>query len=250
MFILHLLFSFIFFCATSASNSCRFEHPTLGIIDLSSIGLQNNQARFVNLSASPYTNYVYSFNPCYSFSQNGCTNAAVCQYISQDSNIIATQNASRWSIDSNNAAVLKYDNGIQSVSITMVCSSIIDDQIDNIEDHIDYMSMRLYSRCACWNRCAFPSSSSTRAPDTTTSPTISFDSCVYQDSRFGTINLTSIGSTTGVAKYKDIHSIYDNYLWSYNPCYQFSEHKCHDVAACRRKQIFPSICLFIVSSLF
>jgi hypothetical protein len=79
MHILHIFFILSFCYATLADNSCIFQHPTKGVIDLTSIGLRNGQPRFRDLSSglSPY--YTYSYNPCYSFMENNCQNAAVCQ---------------------------------------------------------------------------------------------------------------------------------------------------------------------------
>jgi hypothetical protein len=70
----------------------------------------------------------------------------------------------------------------------------------------------------------------------TTKPSISFNACKYHDSRYGTIDLSSIGSATGKPKFKDVASIYpNNYRWSYNPCYTFSEDSCQNVAGCQSK---------------
>jgi hypothetical protein len=61
---------------------------------------------------------------------------------------------------------------------------------------------------------------------------------MYHDSRYGTIDLSSIGSTTGKPTFKDIASTQpDNYRWSwsYNPCYKFSEGSCRNAAGCQSK---------------
>lgn len=70
----------ISFCSTIlADNSCRFQHPVYGLINLESIGLRNGQPRFRDVSSSMGSSYTYSFNPCYPFTENNCQNAAVCQ---------------------------------------------------------------------------------------------------------------------------------------------------------------------------
>ena len=79
MDILHIFLIFSFCYTTLADNSCKFEHPIRGVIDLSSIGFRNGQPHFRNLSSIPDAYYTYSFNPCYSFTELGCTNAAICQ---------------------------------------------------------------------------------------------------------------------------------------------------------------------------
>ncbi len=79
MHILHIFFIFSFFSVTLANNSCVFEHPVHGVINITSIGLRNNQPRFRDLSSSLSPYYTYSFNPCFSFIENNCRNVAVCQ---------------------------------------------------------------------------------------------------------------------------------------------------------------------------
>ena len=60
-----------------------------------------------------------------------------------------------------------------------------------------------------------------------------FDACMYHDPRYGTIDLSSLGNTNGTSQFKDYTVAYmNNYLWSYNPCYNFSEMACENVAGC------------------
>ena len=75
----HILLLYSIFSTVVADNSCIFEHPTMGVINLTSIGLQNGQPRFRDVSSISSTFYKYSFNPCYSFVESNCQNAAVCQ---------------------------------------------------------------------------------------------------------------------------------------------------------------------------
>jgi hypothetical protein len=59
---------------------------------------------------------------------------------------------------------------------------------------------------------------------------------MYHDSRYGTIDLSSIGSMTGTPIFKDLPSKYpNNFVWSYNPCYKFSELHCQNVSGCQSK---------------
>jgi len=83
MYILNIVLILSFCCAALADNACIFEHPTKGVIDLTSIGLRNNQPRFRDVSSSLSPSYTYSFNPCYPFMENGCENASVCQSMYQ-----------------------------------------------------------------------------------------------------------------------------------------------------------------------
>ena len=79
MHILSIFFILSYFSVTFAKNSCVFEHLAYGVINITSIGLQNNQPRFRDLSSSSGSYYTYSFNPCYSFEEANCINAAICQ---------------------------------------------------------------------------------------------------------------------------------------------------------------------------
>ncbi|CAF3196131.1 unnamed protein product [Rotaria socialis] len=244
MQIVNILFIVGFCRATLADNSCIFQHSTKGVINLKSIGLRNGQPRFRDLSTPSAPYYTYSFNPCYPFTENGCDDAAVCQLSSdrQYSYKLGTQNISTWSLDANMAPVLTYTYGSKTVSITMICSAIDQDEFEISGEYaVDQYSMRLRSRCACWNGCISPQPSTTTSrtsspplPKTTTAHSIYYDACKYHDSRYGTIDLSSIGSITGRAIFKDVKSIYtDSFVWSYNPCYNFSEHQCHHVAGCQ-----------------
>ncbi len=77
---------------------------------------------------------------------------------------LATQNISRWTIDSTSVPVLTYTHGLKTVSISMICSSDTQDKLEVLaENPANYYSMRLQSRCACWNGCK------THQPSTSTS---------------------------------------------------------------------------------
>lgn len=116
----------------------------------------------------------------------------------------------------------------------MICSFNSQDELEVLgENPVNYYSMRLNSRCACWNGCKTPITSTTTSPPVT-SNVIYYSACMYHDSRYGTIDLSSIGSMTGTPIFKDISSKYpNNFVWSYNPCYKFSEHYCHNVSGCQ-----------------
>ena len=73
-------------------------------------------------------------------------------------------------------------------------------------------------------------------PTPATTDVIYYSACIYHDSRFGTIDLSSIGSMQGNATFTDIPSqTMSSIVWSYNPCYKFSEASCHNVSGCRSK---------------
>jgi hypothetical protein len=77
---------------------------------------------------------------------------------------LGTQNQSRWTVDSNNRPILTYTYGPKSVSISMICSTTGQDEFEAIgEDIANHYSMRLRSRCACWNGCgSFTPTTTTR----------------------------------------------------------------------------------------
>ncbi len=170
---------------------------------------------------------------------------------------LAIQNLSKWSLDSNSTAVLTYTFGLKTVSVSMVCSRAVQDEFEILgENPANHYSMRLRSRCACWNGCKTPTPSTTPSrkffsfllkliklkiqfyieSSPATSGVIYYSACMYHDSRYGTIDLSSIGSMTGTPTFKDVPTKYSsNFVWSYNPCYTFSEMSCHNVAGCQSK---------------
>ncbi|CAF4066150.1 unnamed protein product [Adineta steineri] len=238
MQILNIVLIVCFSSLILGDNSCIFKHPTQGFINLTSIGLRNGQPRFPDYQPSSSPGYTYSFNPCFPFMENGCQNAAVCQTTidQQYSFTLATQNSAKWTVDSNMKPTLTYTYGSKTVSISMICSDNVIDAFEALgEDYVNHYSMRLWSRCACWNGCSNSTPSTTRTTSrpspATTTHTIYSSSCRYKDSRYGTIDLSSIGNLNGDATFKDVYS--NNYFWSYNPCYTFSEENCINVAGCQ-----------------
>jgi hypothetical protein len=76
-------------------------------------------------------------------------------------------------------------------------------------------------------------------PTPQTTNVIYSSACMYYDSRYGKIDLSKIGSMTGTPAFKDMQSRYpNNYVWSYNPCYKFSEGFCQNVSGCQSKLFF------------
>ncbi|UJR38144.1 hypothetical protein I4U23_030822 [Adineta vaga] len=56
--------------------------------------------------------------------------------------------------------------------------------------------------------------------------------CTYKDGRFGSINLSSVGLKHGIPAFRHVPK--DEYFFSYNPCYPFSEESpCTNVAVCQ-----------------
>ena len=159
-----------------------------------------------------------------------------------------------------NALALTYTLQAKTVDIQMFCSEGRSHQLEVVgEVALNYYVMRLRSPCACWNGCDAPVTSSTTSSslktvdrfslsslsatvETSTTPTIYSNPCVYNHPRFGTIDLSSVGNLNGTAVFADVPTIYtDDYLWSYNPCVPFTERSCYRVAGCQSKPtISPS----------
>ncbi|CAF1377383.1 unnamed protein product [Rotaria sordida] len=56
--------------------------------------------------------------------------------------------------------------------------------------------------------------------------------CTYKDARFGRIDLSKVGLKHGIPAFR--HVLKDDYFYSYNPCYPFSEESsCTNVAICQ-----------------
>lgn len=101
---------FIFLCilvvkllineSRGAPGPCLYDINPRGVIDLSSVGNQDGTPRWRSIQPVPSDNHgnyylfvflflnhtksieflkVYSFNPCYAFTQNNCENVAACQ---------------------------------------------------------------------------------------------------------------------------------------------------------------------------
>nr|ACI90368.1 hypothetical protein [Philodina roseola] len=241
MKIFQIVFVFLFvFNEIFADYSCRYEHPTHGIINLSSIGLRTGQPVFKDFTPRTASNYVYSFNPCYSFSELSCDDVGVFSNDRQYSFTLAKQSSSFWNFNTSMTyPTLFYTYQMKTVAISMVCSP---DQNHDLavlgETRLNYFQMFLISPCACWNGCEKPVTSSTTEKTISTTPSSSSNACVYQDSQLGTIDLSSIGNLNGTAVFHDVSAIQSNdFLWSYNPCVPFTEDSCQRVAGCQKSKI-------------
>lgn len=77
---------------------------------------------------------------------------------------MGTQNVATWSLNSNIEPVLTYTYGSKKASITLICSADAEDQLEILGEYaVNQYAMRLRSRCACWDGCKNPQSSTTTA---------------------------------------------------------------------------------------
>ncbi|XP_076469960.1 cation-dependent mannose-6-phosphate receptor-like [Babylonia areolata] len=63
-------------CVGQGPCGCAFDDGS-GAIDVSSLGNTDSTPRFADVRGKD--NFLYSYNPCYPFSEGNCTDAAVCQ---------------------------------------------------------------------------------------------------------------------------------------------------------------------------
>jgi len=77
---------------------------------------------------------------------------------------LGTQSLAKWTLESDSTPVLTYTFGSTTVAISMICSLNLQDEFEVLGEYpLNYYSMRLRSRCACWNECKIPITSTTTA---------------------------------------------------------------------------------------
>ncbi|XP_048756139.2 uncharacterized protein LOC125666854 isoform X2 [Ostrea edulis] len=143
-------------------DQCSCTMADGGLIDLTSLGNQNQLPAFPDTYAMD--GYFYSYNPCYSFIEGACTNAAACQIIGDQSAQyqIGDANSAMFDFDGINVHV-KYSStdstGLtRNLDVTLVCDMSgqpASFQPQGETGGLDY-AFTLTTICACPNGCGAP----------------------------------------------------------------------------------------------
>ncbi|CAF1659150.1 unnamed protein product, partial [Didymodactylos carnosus] len=152
------------------SNACFYIHPQLGTINLTSIGKTNGKPRFKDIKSTLLSSSLWSYNPCFQFTEYNCQNAAACQIDrkSKLANIIGEQDNVQWeNIYTNPTIIYHTANRQRSLSVELICNDNKDasndlEVIGEISGNEFYMKLR--SKCACWNGCPSNKPSSSKFP--------------------------------------------------------------------------------------
>lgn len=131
-----------------------------GIIDLQSIANKDGTARFLDKPA-PDT-FLYSYNPCFGFTEGTCTNAFVCQATATKDEYYLTgavSNGVQVSQDSKGRTILHYQaiTEIQRNSyVTLICDMNAHEPSMVALGDVSYAEyhMELTTKCACPNGCS------------------------------------------------------------------------------------------------
>ncbi|KAK6166098.1 hypothetical protein SNE40_022867 [Patella caerulea] len=93
-------------CVKLTSCSCRNSE---GIIDLSPLASTDYTAKFKDVQEEDGS-YYFSYNPCYSFSENGCTAVSGCQTDMTNYFSLGTQYSAAFKVDATNGLYIEYDD--------------------------------------------------------------------------------------------------------------------------------------------
>ncbi|CAF1285493.1 unnamed protein product [Adineta steineri] len=135
------------------SKDCIYNDGRFGTINLSHVGLKQGIPAFRHIRKD---DYVYSFNPCYAFSEEPtCINVAICQTAKDESAsyILAYNSIVTWSISIDGKVTLVYATTERQSIVNLVCSEEIDQLIINEEYERNHYNFTLTSKCACWDKC-------------------------------------------------------------------------------------------------
>lgn len=144
-------------CTYRDQCSCSLSDGS--IIDLSTLGNQDQTPAFADQFAAD--GYFYSYNPCYSFIEGSCMNAAACQ-ISGDQSTqyqIGDATSVTYSYDGTNVHALYSSTDSQgltrNVDVTLVCDQSGQPPYFSPQGEVSSLNyaFSLTTKCACPNGC-------------------------------------------------------------------------------------------------
>ncbi|CAF1555366.1 unnamed protein product [Rotaria sordida] len=156
--LLEILGVILIFNIIIADDPCKYETPNKGLIDLSSIGKMDGTPVWKDIPPDKTENYVYSYNPCYPFSEKLCTNVAGCQ-IGKDGRVsysIGTQASIIWknTLDDMPSLVYTSADRTKQLFVDMLCIQSDEHKLEvHGETKTNEYHMTLSTKCACWNGC-------------------------------------------------------------------------------------------------
>ncbi|CAF3746268.1 unnamed protein product [Rotaria sordida] len=156
-----------------ADDPCRYQHPTKGGLDLTSLGRTDGKPAYPDKISSTGSGYKYSYNPCKPFTEEpNCIGVAVCQ-ISMDGQLsftLGTQDSAKWNPGDGLGSLpsISYSAGEKKVTVILQCATDDTNEFEALgEPSINNYRFILTNKCACWDGCA---TSPTTTTTTTTLP--------------------------------------------------------------------------------
>ncbi|CAF1085215.1 unnamed protein product [Adineta ricciae] len=154
-----VIFVSVLFSVISSDDPCRFESKEKGVIDISSLANKDGKAAFPDETPSIGSNYIYSYNPCKSFSEGDtCKDVAVCQ-VSKDKTltfILGKQDSAKWNegAGAGTNPTIEYTFELKHVTVELQCTDSATAELEALgESPTNNYKFRLLSKCSCWNGC-------------------------------------------------------------------------------------------------
>ncbi|CAF3966120.1 unnamed protein product [Rotaria sordida] len=142
-----------------ADDPCRYQHPTKGGLDLTSLGRTDGKPAYPDKISSTGSGYKYSYNPCKPFTEEpNCIGVAVCQ-ISMDGQLsftLGTQDSAKWNPGDGLGSLpsISYSAGEKKVTVILQCATDDTNEFEALgEPSINNYRFILTNKCACWDGC-------------------------------------------------------------------------------------------------
>ncbi|XP_066302595.1 uncharacterized protein [Branchiostoma lanceolatum] len=146
-------------CVKKMSCACEMDDKS-GYIDLTSVQ-SSSKPRFRDVTPADFGPWLYSWNPCESFSMSQCSNVAACQVSATDptqSFDIGTQDSVTFNKDVSGNWVLRYTSrdGLKSLDVVLECTPDSDDLTVRGEIQMNGYEFTLGSRHSCVKQGPWP----------------------------------------------------------------------------------------------
>ncbi|XP_035688259.1 uncharacterized protein LOC118423991 [Branchiostoma floridae] len=146
-------------CVKKMSCACEMDDKS-GYIDLTSVQ-SSGKPRFKDVTPTDFGPWLYSWNPCESFSMSQCSNVAACQVSSTDTTQsfdIGIQDSVTFNKDVNDNWVLTYTSrdGTKTLNVVLECTQNSDDLTVTGEVSTNAYQFTLVSRHSCVKQGPWP----------------------------------------------------------------------------------------------
>ncbi|CAF3782498.1 unnamed protein product [Rotaria sordida] len=148
-----------------ADDPCRYQHPTKGVIDLTSLGRTDGQPAYPDKLPSTGSSYKYSYNPCKPIYRTTELYRSSFSMDGKSGFTLGTQDSTKWDPGASlgSSPSVSYSAGEKKVTVILQCATDDTNELEVLgESSINNYRFILTHKCACWDGCG------SGPPETTT----------------------------------------------------------------------------------